>query len=46
MCTCIYVCVEIHLENYKKKKKKKIVNFNFIHKSISYQVRLGRKLFS
>ena len=28
MCTCIYVCVKIHLENYKKKKKK----FNFIHK--------------
>ena len=27
MCTCIYVCVEIHLENYKKKKK--ISEFQF-----------------
>ena len=40
----MYICV--CGDSFGKLQKKKLVNFNFIHKSISYQVRLGHKLFS
>ena len=42
----MYICVCGDSFGKLQKKKKKLVNFNFIHKSISYQVRLGHKLFS